>query len=141
MAVKTGYRSEERSMKTEEAPSRSEFGSAMGRLLSAGPEPDVQDVEDGRRLMGRPMTEDLSSDLPGAAKKIAAALMGRPTGRRVEAPCGCGRYTCCDEGKRLSRESQAAYRQRSSAYDGLVATLRAHRAEAEAAIATETGAA
>lgn len=129
-----------RSIKVEkEGTASADFGPAIERMLSAGPEPDAQGLEDGRRLMAQPMTEDLSGDLPAAAKKITAALMGRPTGCRVEAPCGCGRYTCCDEGKRLSRESQAAYR--SPAYDGLVAELRAHREEAEARIAAATGAA
>ena len=131
MTVTTGYRSGKRVEK--EGAASVDFGPAIEKLSATGPEPDAQAEIDGRRLMARPMTADISGDLPGAAAQIAAALMGRPTGRKVEAPCGCGRYTCCDEGKRLSRESQAAYR--TEAYEGLVGELRAHRAAAEAAIA------
>lgn len=120
-----------------EGTGSADFAAAIEKALSKGPEPDAQAVEDGHRLTAQPMTVDISGDMPGAAAKIASTLKSRPTGRRVQAPCGCGRYTCCEEGKRLSRELQAAYR--TPAYNGMVADLRAHRAEAEASIAAGTG--
>lgn len=139
MAVSTGYRKGTR-VEKEGTPS-ADFGPDMEKVLSLGPEPDVQALEDGRRLMRQPMTADISGDLDGAARTIAATLKGMPSfgGRRVEASCGCGRYTCCDEGKRLSRESQAAYR--TDAYPALVEELRAHCAAAAAEISAMTGAA
>ena len=139
MAVGTGYRSGTR-VETEGAPS-TDFGADMQQVLSAGSEPDLQAERDGARLMARPMSADISGDLEGAAGKIVGVLVGRPgfAGRRIEASCGCGRYTCCDEGKRLSRESQDAYR--TDAYPGLVSELREHRVAAEAEISAGAGAA
>lgn len=109
-----------------------DLGKAIEIVQPFGPEPDEQALADEKRLMAQPMTADISGDLEGAAKAVVFTFRRVSGPRGNTASCGCARHACCEEGRRLSRKSQDAYR--TPDYDAITAEYVEHVRAAQAEI-------